>query len=405
MRPFKAIALVALAVLAFGSIAAGARAAEWAVGSKTFAELKVKEEKTTLSGQISILVPKLSVTVKCSTTSGSGKAFEGGSGEVSASLSGCEVSGAPSCTVIQPIELKAKTTAIAAGENYYDSLAALEKEGTLAKVNFKGEKCALPLENTVKGTVAGQPSWGQDVKWGMAFSEAISSTANEALAKEEKAKLELLFGKNTAFLVGELGVKLSGVNAGKEWQGTEFTRLCEIPQSAQNTCPALHYYPEEQELKFEKETEFKFDYGTGNTACATAKLVGMTHTDGAAPVEATFSTMTFGAACGGGCVVTAVISGSYLGLITTIGDGDGNMDLIAPEFKIVCGATTCVYSLHNIDFYIYHGAPAKMYSPPENMTKVSGPAACAATGTLKGNGPFERFSYELEVPGSLYVTG
>jgi hypothetical protein len=401
-----------LGALTIGAVVPGSALAvtsEWMIEGKTFSELGLKEEEASFtSGSLKIIVPK-KLTLECQKVTGSGKAFSGGSDEVTLSLTQCTVLGVPACKVTEPMTMAIKAHEIEAGGYYYDIFEP-QKEGSLfAQVNLSGAECSLPAKTLLNGSVVSETSIAVSKKQVITFSEGITNKTNKALKEESASEVKLTFGASQAFLVGELGLELSGKNAGKSTALYNFTRLCKVAQTAQNTCPGpgIQYYPEGQEIKLENETQIKFEFGI-TTTCTASKLVGTTATDGAAPIEGTFSTVEFNP-CNVGTTCTVTTLGlPSLFLFDATGGGGGYLVLHEPEFKFVCGGTTCRYAAEDVGLIVNRGAPATAFALPYAMAKVEVPAACTNVGFWKGAGPLsivEEFIYKFAAPNPLYVTG
>jgi hypothetical protein len=213
MRTPKTLLAIVLA-MAFSLIgAACAQADEWTIEQDTLAGLGIAKETTSSTGgAFELSVPKLSLTIKCTSESGTGTVTEEAQDSDSMTLSGCSVSGAEkTCTVKSPgksagVLSAALTTQfleeeVAEVEKYYD------KAALTMVVELTGEKCSLPAKTEVKGTTAREvPAPGEE-------SKERTEKFSKAIAEESKVA-GLTFGTSAAFLSGQNTERPSGTYSG-----------------------------------------------------------------------------------------------------------------------------------------------------------------------------------------------
>jgi hypothetical protein len=199
---------------AFGLIGAvTAQAEEWMIEQDTLGGLGISKETTSSSGgAFELSVPKLSLTIKCTSESGTGTVTEEAKDSDSMTLNGCAVAGAEkTCTVKSPGKIAGVLSATLTttfleeeeveGEKYYD------KASLTMVVEITGEACAYPEKTEVKGTTAREvPAPGEEAKERTEkFSKAIT---------EESGVAGLTFGTSPAYLSGQNTERASGPHVG-----------------------------------------------------------------------------------------------------------------------------------------------------------------------------------------------
>ena len=411
MGPIKLTLAVALAVLIVGTIGASGASAlesEWALEGEGLAELKLKEEKVGgAGGAVSLAVPGLGATVKCLESSESGKALEGGSGEITATLTKCEVVKLTACKVSEPLVMEAKASLIEAGGYFYGKLEALKAEKPLMTVVIKGAECALPEENKVTGKVAAAISLAEKKEQPVTFSEATSKKVNEGLKAEGEAELSLSFGKQAASLSGEFLISLKGANSGKEFALAPRTKLCKVAPMVNDRCPALKNYAAGTTLTFTNNVEFKFVYGALEPACKIAFLKGTTAAAIGSPLlNGTLTTVEF-EECGGGCSAKA-LSTPWKVQFDATGVGDGLLVVRRATFKLFCAGKTCVYSGHSLSFAVAGETPsANFSSPPQPLIMEAEGSEPTCPGTALWEGVIAvggELNFNVGMPAPLWVT-
>jgi hypothetical protein len=405
IKSVAALALGALALCAIGAASAQAITSEWMIEGAKLSSIGSKETIKITGGTVSIAVPALAVTIECKSSSGSGTLFSGGTDEISLSLSACEAPKAKTCK-ISPFTIKAKSELISTGGATYAKLLPSSGE-SFATIPIAG--CALPEAAQLKGAFAAQTSLSLQKVQPLTFSEAITKTVNESLAKEKASELKLTYGVNTAYIGGEIKRELSGAKAGLAWQQARFTLLCEKkPEAGQTVCPALQYWPKETALIAERvpSVTMKFKLGVAEPTCSSAKIEGKTNSDGAAPLEGTLTAVAF--TCNSNCAVTKLAGNRFIFLTDGTQSGQGSFQMPGLEFKFVCGADTCIYWMTLVDILVGVGSETIFYGGPEDMVRQAGSAGtCLVTGRWEGeNGLFVGgFEYKLGTPEPTFVTG
>jgi hypothetical protein len=211
-------------VLAFGLLTAGAaQAAEWEIEEVPLSSSETAKETTKTSGGIfELTVPKLSLTVKCTSESGTGEIIEGGgTGNASITLSSCVVVGSEVCSVKSPGK-SSGTLAATAKTEFFDLEIEEKTEKSYEEfvptmtVEFSGGKCTLPKELVMKGATAAEVPKLEEESIGRTqkFSEAIAKASGVTSLK---------LGENQAFLIGEDEESLSGESQGRNMAMTEVT--------------------------------------------------------------------------------------------------------------------------------------------------------------------------------------
>lgn len=186
-----------------------AQAYEWTIKGKELTGLGLSKESTSLSGKaFELSVPKLSLTIKCTSLGGTGEILTGGGSKASITFSGCAVSGAEkSCTIKSPEKssgvLFATTstsflvTTVGEAPRFYDEFTPT------MTIQLTGKECAFPEKTELKGTTAAKvPEFGSE-------SSKRTQTFSKAIA-EEAGVTSLAFGTNPAFLAGEIVAELAG---------------------------------------------------------------------------------------------------------------------------------------------------------------------------------------------------
>jgi hypothetical protein len=376
---------------------------EWVINGETLSELSLTEEKISVTGGSTSIVLSSGVKLTCKKSEGSGKIFQGGTDEVLLTLTSCELVKFPECTVSEPVKLETRT--LASSGSYYETVQALKEGSPLSTVTLKGKCNSLPEKSKLDGAVAAEASEEVTPEPSLTLSQGITETVNGELEAAEYEKLQLMFGEQLAYLEGKLVMVLAGENAGMALDDWVFTRLCKVAATQQNTCPGNQFWPEETELKLEKETSMKFAVGVATTVCSVSKMKGQTAIEGSAPLEGTLS-IEF-TTCTEGCSVTAV-NESHVFLLEAMNRpgevGNGFLGIVNPEFKFACPNGTCLYHIGLVGISIKGENPAKLLGLPFLMEYVSGPPACAATINWEGTGAGGRFEYKFEAPAPLYVT-
>jgi len=211
-RRHPRLAGIALFVtLALAAVSASvAHAAVWSIEEKSLTAKGVTEESTSLPEKpMNVFSAGLGMEMFC-TGNGTGKIIAGTKAVVTLKLFSCTVNGG-TCTLSEgtvvinnaPAELSENK---ATGALYEIVKPATEK-GTLATIKLSGEKCVLPKEIKVTGTLAGQLETKQAIEQPLKFSQAIN----------EAAGASLLFNEKTGSYSGTAIQKLSGANLGKKW--------------------------------------------------------------------------------------------------------------------------------------------------------------------------------------------
>jgi hypothetical protein len=399
------IGVGALVVLG-GVLAASALAlqSEWSIEAETFAERKLKEEKVTLSGgPVTLSVPGKGLTIKCESTEGSGKYFEGGSDELKVTLGKCKVVEPVSCKVSETISLEAKTVQIMAGNAFYDKLVPLTEGKAFGSITLTGEKCVFAEKNELAGAVAATISSEEAVKLPLGFSESTTKLVNEGLKAAGEAELALTFAKTTALVSGEVLTQLAGGNAGRQMREEPFTKLCESATiGLNNSCPGK-IVASGGAINMTKIGSMKFEYGTTTITCAESKLEGNTLSAGAAPLPVDLSVIAFNNCNSGACTVKALGTPSRV-FFRTIFGGNGTLTVRTTTLETVCGGITCKFSKDRLRFAVAGGATAKLESAPQSLGTVAGPMGCGGSVTWKGSGTGGDIEYEFLAPKPLLVT-
>jgi len=274
--------VLALSVGLLGLLPVGSAQAvksEWMIEGKTISELKLKEEEekdSLVGGSLSLSVPSKKFTIECKEVKGTGEIDKGGFGELSASLSKCEIPAVKTCKVSEPLTLTAKYTTLETGGKYYAKVEGVGGK-PLMTVVLLNEECPLPPKAEVKGSVAAEFSFQPSKKQSLKFSESISKKVNEALVKEKSAELQLTYGLSLAFLGGESILELSGGNKGLEWSLVMGTQLCnQRPAAGTNACAPGQVWEAGTFVEAKQLTGMKFTFGMLETTCATSNFQGNT---------------------------------------------------------------------------------------------------------------------------------
>jgi hypothetical protein len=408
MKAFKVALASMLAIAAMSAIAtAGAQAAEseWMIGTQTLAELSLSEEQISLSGgPVSLSVPSKGITVECKTAEKSDKIIKGGSEELTMSLTKCEVVKLTACKVSEPLVLESKSSFVLAGGLAYQKMEALKEGKPLATVVLTGKECALAEHTEVTGSVVGEISLEEHVKQPLKFSEKISKTANAALKEEAQPELALLFGKQAAFLSGELSSALSGKNIGMEFQDVPITRLCKTNPPPNNVCGGGVWGINEP-LKMEQAEKMKFTLPGGTSfVCDESKFAGTVSQNAGDPLLASFTSASFTTCKTAGNVACSVMPEGLpytvqLKAITNAPANMGIMKILNPKFKAGCtGGAMCLFEGIFIVFKITGGAPAKIARDPTSLVNLAG--ACIGTLTWEGVAASKEIEYKFTAPGT-----
>lgn len=208
---FLALAVNLIAVQA-------AQAIEWSIKGTELIDVAPSGESISSSGEnFELSVPKLSLTIKCKSESGTGTINQGGLSSASITLSGCEA-GSKFCAVKSPgqssgtlaatLETKILEKEVSEVPKTYDELTPQ------MTIEISGAGCTLPKELKMKGKTAAEvPQVGTaGITRAQKFSKAIA---------EQAGVTSLALGENQAFLTGTIVEKLSGANA-NEQVGTLF---------------------------------------------------------------------------------------------------------------------------------------------------------------------------------------
>lgn len=221
VQRFTGILLAALVVAAFAASTSGA--AVWEIGTTKFtngqSESVTTKAKTnfTLESKVAGTAVKLTATgvecVECSIdqigTGESGQAH--GSGKFK--FTGVSISEPAGCTVPSTITtntITRTTLIIKSTPTTYTTLHTHE-ESPFFTLSVSG--CALAGSYPVKGTLAGMTN----ATGVLAAEQPVAFSA----ANQKAIGASLTIGKEAATLTGEALVRLSGVNVGKEYRGTE----------------------------------------------------------------------------------------------------------------------------------------------------------------------------------------
>jgi len=208
-------ATVIFSLLAIGT----AQAAEWAIAGEPLAVLGIGSESTTSSGKtFEITVPAISVTITCTSESGSGEIIKGGAtGKVSMTLKGCTVK---SCTVNSAGQ-SAGTIQLSGSTKFFaleveDNEHPYEELPIATTIKFSGAECPLPEEAKLEGTTAAEvPVLEEElVERPQKFSEAIVKASGVTGLK---------LGKNPAYLTGTDNEILSGAHKSEQVTITEIS--------------------------------------------------------------------------------------------------------------------------------------------------------------------------------------
>jgi hypothetical protein len=215
MRDVKRSILALTFVAAFAVLLLGAgvaQAAEWKAKGKTFEELKLTSEEVTgvSTGSIKLEVPKLSVSIKCTTGTAAGSITKGGTGTGTFEFSKCSVVNAKeealkTCTVTEPIKFGFKATMLELEESIYSKLTPSSEE-SFTSIKITGAECPIPSAK-VTGSTAGEFPAEENIEQSLTFSKIIG----------EKTGTSLMYGVNAATLTGVVLVKLSGANVKAIW--------------------------------------------------------------------------------------------------------------------------------------------------------------------------------------------
>lgn len=230
---------------------ASAHAEEWEIEDEPLSSLEISGETLTSSGgAFELTVPTLSLTIKCSSESGSGEILEGGStSKASLQLSGCVVSKAEkTCSVKSPGKssgvLAATTTTkflvkeVSKVAKFYDEVVPA------MTVEISGAECSFPSKLEMSGATAAEVPKPEE-------------EATERVRKFSKTSVEqsgvsgLKLGKDQAFLIGEDKEALSGAHKKEALGITDvvtdpsqliFLGLERLTITLENTAPVLVEY-------------------------------------------------------------------------------------------------------------------------------------------------------------------
>jgi hypothetical protein len=404
MKSLKMVVFGLLGIVAIGAMAALAHA-EWNVEDRTLTELKLSEEKLTISGgPVTLAGPKLGFTLECGKASGSGSIFKGGSDEYAISLTTCKVVGSAACKVVEPVTLKVKSELVH-GNGYYEKIVPAKEGAPLATVSIEGKECALAKENKITGSVAAEilPEEGTTRK--LKTSEKFSKTI-----AEEGGKYELLVGTALAYMTAEFSMELSGSHAGGEWFNALNTKLCDR-SAVMDQCPAGKLWLEGSVIYLKGEGTMKFEVGIGKFECTGTVMEGTTHFDEGDPLFGVLENVVF-SGCSGGCEMKAIGLPFQVSFEDrAVGGGRFILYLAGlpgtPSFEAKCGTKVCKYGqTAGIHFTRFDGSsPAKLLAGPIFFKEEEGTEiGCATTG--KWYGPTGGgVTLIAESPSPLFVTG
>ena len=388
------IGVLGTLAIASASPAAARASSEWVIEGETFSALSLKEE--TISGNggpITLRVPGANLQLECKKASLSGVIFSGGTDKTSTSLSECKVMSLKGeslpCAAAEPVVLKTKSELALVKEAFYEKFEAQNAEESISNIVLKGAECVLPKESLLNGSFAGQASAGEQVERSIELSEKA----------DKEAGTKLLFGKLEGHLSGKLGMKISGANAGKEWQRVPATKLC---NQLENACAAP--YGVGSAVKAEKEGEMQFKYGGITVVCKRSKLEGATQ----ALAAGSFNVVEFTECKRGAeaCPVTA-LNKPYKFDFVAEQLGDGKFTLRNPTLEIVCAGITCIYKAAKAPFD-FEGAAMGKASRAAWGAFVRQPgsnAACNVGASWEGT-PAEmgNIKYKFTAPAPLFLT-
>jgi hypothetical protein len=191
---------------------ASAQAEEWEIKGEPLSSLEIGGETLTSSGgAFELTVPALSLTIKCSSESGSGEIVAGGStSKASLTLSGCIVSKAEkTCSVKSPGKssgvLAATTTTKFLGKEVSKVTKFYDEVVPTMTVEISGAECSFPSKLEMSGATAAEVAKPEE-------------EATERVRKFSKTSVEqsgvsgLKLGANQAYLIGEDKEALSGAH-------------------------------------------------------------------------------------------------------------------------------------------------------------------------------------------------
>jgi hypothetical protein len=192
--------------------AASAQAEEWEIEDEPLSSLEIGGESLTSSGgAFELTVPALSLTIKCSSESGSGEIIAGGStSKASLQLSGCVVSKAEkACSVKSPGKssgvLAATTTTkslvkeVSKVSKFYDEVVPV------MTIEISGAECSFPSKLEMSGATAAEVPKPEEEA-----AERVRKFSKTSVEQSGVSGLKL--GANQAFLIGEDKEALSGAH-------------------------------------------------------------------------------------------------------------------------------------------------------------------------------------------------
>jgi hypothetical protein len=214
----KVLGLSLLTALGLMAVTAGvAQAAEFIHEDMTFSSLNITSEQVEGSiGAGELLVPGLGLKIHCE--SGhvkNAKVYLGGKAEASVLFLGCKVLENTKCTVYEK-ELETPGAIEASGvgklvlHNNKHYLVAESDE--FARVFIHGDKCLLPLENLVDGSVA------LELEKALTLNLKDQPISDISKSDDELLGVQLFFGEELAEIDGGLGTAhLSGTHENDFW--------------------------------------------------------------------------------------------------------------------------------------------------------------------------------------------
>jgi hypothetical protein len=209
LRTVLIATFAALAVTLGGT--ATAHGAEWVIKEAPLSALEMESETLSSSGgAFELTVPALSLTIKCTAESGSGKIISGEevSSTASFELSGCIVSKfEKACSVKSPGKSTGVLTGTATGKFFQTEVKEVERGyerfTPTMTVEISGAECGFSSKLEMSGATAAEvPKLEEEIaKRPQKFSKAIA---------EESGVTSLKLGANQAFMTGEVKESLGG---------------------------------------------------------------------------------------------------------------------------------------------------------------------------------------------------
>lgn len=203
--------IATLAALSLSLLAAtAAQGAEWEINEAPLSSLEISGETlSSTGGAFELTVPALSLTIKCTSESGSGEVIAGGAtSKVSFNLSGCVVSKfEKACSVKSPGKSTGVLSATATTKFFVKEVSKVAKTYDelvpTMTVEISGGECPYSSKLEMSGATAAEVPKPEEeaVERVQKFSTAIA---------EQSGATSLKLGGNQAFLIGEDKEALSG---------------------------------------------------------------------------------------------------------------------------------------------------------------------------------------------------